>query len=51
MGENLFQQHIRQGTDNQSIQGAQKTKLTQINEPIKKWGNELLRACTKEEVQ
>jgi hypothetical protein len=29
MGENIFQLYIRQRTDNQNIQGAQKTKLSQ----------------------
>jgi hypothetical protein len=28
VGENVCQKHIRQRTDNQNIQGAQKTKLS-----------------------
>jgi hypothetical protein len=39
--ENICQLHIRQRTDNQNIQGAQKTKPPKINEPIKKWATEL----------
>jgi hypothetical protein len=37
VGENIGWLYIRQRTDNQNIHGAQKTKLPQINEPIKKW--------------
>jgi 2-succinyl-5-enolpyruvyl-6-hydroxy-3-cyclohexene-1-carboxylate synthase len=51
MGENLCQLYIRQGTDNRNTQGAQKTKLPKINDPVKKWANELNRAFSKEEVQ
>jgi hypothetical protein len=52
MGENLFQLNIRQGTDNQTKQGAQKTKLPKkINGPMKQWANEQSRAFPKEEVQ
>jgi hypothetical protein len=52
MGENLCQLYIRQGTDNQNIQGAQKTKLPQkTNDSMKKWSNELNRAFSKEDVQ
>jgi hypothetical protein len=29
VGENIFQLYIRQRTDNQNIQGTQKTKLSQ----------------------
>jgi hypothetical protein len=43
---------MRQGTDNQNIEGAQKTKLLQkINDPMKKWASELSRTFSKEEVQ
>jgi hypothetical protein len=38
---------IRQRTDNQSIQGAQKSKPLKINEPIKKWATELNRTFSK----
>jgi hypothetical protein len=38
-------------TDNQNIQGAQKTKLHKINDLMKKWANEMNRAFSKEEVQ
>jgi hypothetical protein len=42
MGENICQLYIKQGTDNQNIKGAQKTKLLQkINHPMKKWANDL----------
>jgi hypothetical protein len=41
----------RQSTNNQNIQGAHKTNLPQINEPIKKWATELKRTFSKEEVQ
>jgi hypothetical protein len=46
MGENLCQLYIR--TDNQNIQGAQKTKF---NDTVKKWANELNRVLSKEDVQ
>jgi hypothetical protein len=38
-------------SDNQNIQGAEKTKLPQINEPIKKWATKLNRTFSKEEIQ
>jgi hypothetical protein len=50
MGENLCQLYFRQGSDNQSIQGAQTTKFP-INDPMEKWANELNRAFSEEEVQ
>jgi hypothetical protein len=43
--------YIRQGTDKQNIQGAQKTKLPKINDPIKKWATELNRTFSKDKVQ
>jgi hypothetical protein len=39
------------GSDNQNIQGAQKTKFPKINDPIKKWATELNSTIPKEEVQ
>jgi hypothetical protein len=35
--ENLCQLYTRQGTDNQNIQGAQKTKLPKIHDLMGKW--------------
>jgi hypothetical protein len=49
MRENLCQLYNRQGTDNQNVQGAQKTK--KINDSMKKWANERNKAFSKEEVQ
>jgi hypothetical protein len=46
-----IQLHIWQRINNQDIQGAQKTKLQKINDPMKKWANELNWAFSKEEVQ
>jgi hypothetical protein len=40
VGENVCQLYIRQGTDNQNIQGTLKTNSPKINEPIKKWASE-----------
>jgi hypothetical protein len=51
MEENLCQLYIRQENGNQNIQGAKKTKLPKINDPVKKWANELNRAFSNEEVQ
>jgi hypothetical protein len=42
---------MREGTDNQNIQRAQKLNSQKINDPMKKWTNELNRAVLKEEVQ
>jgi hypothetical protein len=50
MGEYLCQLHIRQRTDNQNIQGSQKTNSPKINEPIKKWATKLNRTFSEEEV-
>jgi hypothetical protein len=38
-------------TDNQNIQGAQKTNSPKTNEPIKKWTTELNRTFSKGEIQ
>jgi hypothetical protein len=51
VGENICQPDIRQRTDNQNIQGPLETKLSPINEPIKKWATESNRTFTKEEIQ
>jgi hypothetical protein len=52
VGENIGWLYIRQRTDNQTIQGAQKTKLPQNQyEPLKKWATELHRTFPKEEIQ
>jgi hypothetical protein len=37
VGENICQVYIRQKTDNQNMQGAQKLNSLKINEPIRKW--------------
>jgi hypothetical protein len=50
MRENLCELSIRQGTVSQNTQGHQKNS-PQINDPVKKWANELKRAFSKEEVQ
>jgi hypothetical protein len=44
MGKNLYQLYMRQGTDNQNIQGAQKLNSSKISDPMKKWENDLNRA-------
>jgi hypothetical protein len=49
MGENLCQIYIRQGTDNQNV--SKKLNFQEINDPTKKWANELNRAFSKEEIQ
>jgi repressor of nif and glnA expression len=41
MGENSYHLYVRQGTDNQNMQVAQKTKLKKINGLLKKWVKEL----------
>jgi hypothetical protein len=41
---------LRQRTDDQNIEGAQKLNSLKINEPIKKWETELNRTFSKEEV-
>jgi hypothetical protein len=50
VGENIHWLCIRQRTDNQTIQGTQKTNPLKINESIK-WETELNRAFSKEEIQ
>jgi hypothetical protein len=51
VGENICYLYIRQGTDNQNIQGTQKTKLSPNQESIKKWATEQKRTFSKEEIQ
>jgi hypothetical protein len=51
VGESICYLYIRQRTDNQNTQGAQKLYSPQINEPIKKLATELNRTFSKEEVQ
>jgi hypothetical protein len=51
MGENLCQLYIRQGTITRIHREFKKLNSPQINDPMKKWANELNRACSKEEVQ
>jgi hypothetical protein len=51
MGENLCELYIRQGTNIQNMQAAQKTKLLKkISDPMKKSANVLNNAFSKEEV-
>jgi hypothetical protein len=49
--ENLCQIYIRQGTDNQNMHRAQNVNVQKINDPMKKWTNELNRSFSKEEIQ
>jgi hypothetical protein len=42
---------IKQRTDKQNIQGAQKPNSSKINEPRKKWATELNKIFSKKEVQ
>jgi hypothetical protein len=52
MGESLCQVYIWQVIKNKTIQGTQKTNvLPKINDPMKKWANELNSTCSMEEVQ
>jgi hypothetical protein len=50
VAENICWLYIRQRTDNQNIQGAQKLNCPQINEQIKKAETELGRTFSKEEI-
>jgi hypothetical protein len=47
VGENMCQLSIRQGTDNQNIQGTQKTKLSQNQQTNKEMASELNRNFLK----
>jgi hypothetical protein len=51
MGKNLCHLYIRQGTDNQHIQGAQKLSFKKITDSMKKRAYHLNRVFSKEEVQ
>jgi hypothetical protein len=51
VGENICQLYNRQRTDNKNIQGTLKLNSPKINEPIKKWANELNRTFSREEIQ
>jgi outer membrane lipopolysaccharide assembly protein LptE/RlpB len=51
MGENIHWLYIKQRTDNQNIQGAQKLNSLQISKPIKELATELKRTFSKEEIQ
>jgi hypothetical protein len=51
MGANFHQLYISQEINSQNIQGAQKTKFPKINDPMKKWANELNRTLLKENIQ
>jgi hypothetical protein len=39
--------YIKQEIDNQNIEGTQKLNSQKINDPVKKWANELNRASFK----
>jgi hypothetical protein len=43
--------YIRQGTDNQNIQGAQQLNSPRLSESMRKWAYELNSAFSKEEVK
>jgi hypothetical protein len=47
IGRNLCQLYICQGISNQNIQGAQNLNSKKINDPIKKWANELEQSVFK----
>jgi hypothetical protein len=51
VGENIYQLYVRQRTDIQYIQGAQKLNSPKINGPIKKRASELNRTFSTEEIQ
>jgi hypothetical protein len=50
-GRKSFWLYTWQEINNQKIRGTQKIKLSKINDPMKKWANELNKDFSKEEVQ
>jgi hypothetical protein len=51
VGENIYQLHSRQRTDDLICRELKKVNSPKMNEPIKKWASELNRNFSKEEIQ